>query len=145
MLNLPRSLSLDTLVVLLLLIKSEQSSLQPSRVKHLPVEVSLLMDTMTFRLPMIEWMGTVPLEPSITPQILTITQSTSSQVKMILPFLHLTKDNKKRSMRTTQQTLLSSQTQTRVIILMTILSKMVSIIITEVLSMVSVAFHQFLI
>lgn len=101
------------------------------------------MDTMTSRLPMIEWMGTALLEPSIIPQILTITQSTSSQVKMMKQFLHLTKDNKKRSMITTRLTPLSSQTQTWVIILMTILSKMASIIITEVLSMVSVALYHF--
>lgn len=103
------------------------------------------MDTMTSRLPMIEWMGTVRLEPSIKPQILMVTQSTSSQVKMMLSFLHLTKDNKKRSMITTRQTPLSSQTQIWVIILMTILSKMASIIITEVLSIITVAFHHFLI
>jgi len=143
MLILLRSLSSDTLVVLGVLINSEQFSLQPSKVKHLLVEVSLSMDTMTSRLPMIEWMGTALLEPSIIPQILTITQSTSSQVKMMKQFLHLTKDNKKRSMITTRQTPLSSQTQTWVIILMTILSKMASIIITEVLSMVLVALYHF--
>lgn len=145
MLILLRSLSSDTLVVLGLHIKSEQFSLQPSKVKHLLVEVSLSMDMMTSRLPMIEWMGTVPLEPSIIPQILTVTQSTSSQVKLMRSFLQITRDNKKPFMKPTRQTQLSSQTQIWVIILMTILSKMASIIITEVLSMALVAFHHILI
>jgi hypothetical protein len=91
-------------VVLGLLIKSEQFSPQPSKVKHLLVEVSLSMDMITSKLPMIEWMDTVPLEPSIIPQTLLITQSTSSQVLLMKSFLHLTKNNNKRSMKTIQQT-----------------------------------------
>jgi len=103
------------------------------------------MDMMTSRLPMIEWMGTVPLEPSIIPQILTVTQSTSSQVQLMGSFLQIIRDNKKPSMKPTRLIQLSSQTQIWVIILMTILSKMASIIITEVLSMALVAFHHILI
>jgi len=132
-------------VVLGLLIKSVQFSPQPSKVKHLLVEVSLSMDMMISRLPMIEWMGTVPLEPSIIPQILTVTQSTSSQVQLMGSFLQIIRDNKKPSMKPTRLIQLSSQTQIWVIILMTILSKMASIIITEVLSMALVAFHHILI